>query len=52
MHTIGLGNVAWGALVAMAFALAMSRRSLHLSVFLCFLALVFLALGAVQWWRL
>ena len=52
MHQVGLGNIAWGALVLMGFALAMSRRSLHLSVILCFLALVFLGLGAVQWWKL
>ena len=44
MHAVGLGNIAWGALVLMGFALAMSRRSLHLSVILCFLALVFLGI--------
>jgi len=26
MHAVGLGNIAWGALVLMGFALAMSRR--------------------------
>ena len=52
MHQVGIGNIAWGALVLMGFALAMSRRSLHLSAILCFLALVFLGLGAIQWWKL
>jgi hypothetical protein len=52
MHQAGIGNIAWAALVLMGFALAMSRRSLHLSVILCFLALAFLGLGAIQWWKL
>jgi len=37
------------ALVLVAFALAMSRRSLGLSAGLCFLALGFIGAGFVLW---
>jgi hypothetical protein len=48
----GLGGIGFGALVLMAFALAMSRRSLGISTFLCFCALGILAYGFFLWARL
>lgn len=42
-------NMAMGALVLIAFALAMSRRSLAISAGLCFLALAFMAAGFAVW---
>jgi len=44
-------HTALAALVLVAFALAMSRRSLALSAGLCFLALGFIMAGFVAWAR-
>ena len=47
-----ISKMVMAALVLVAVALAMSRRSLGLSAGLCFLALGFIAAGFVMWARL
>jgi hypothetical protein len=49
MAGVSVGSLILGALVLVAFALAMSRRSLGLSAILCFLALGFLGYAAAEW---